>query len=107
MIPLQILELDAVTPDVCIDEDRSIRNAAECINRNLRGIVVVVDRGGFLIDTITDGDIRRAVLEGVDLDAPLSDLRARRNASPYPTPVTAPTTASSGQLLELMRTHNI
>ena len=43
-----------------------------------------------LLDTITDGDVRRAILAGIDLDSPVSELVGRRSTSPYPAPVTAP-----------------
>ncbi len=41
-----------------------------CIDRNSAGIVLVVDKKSLLIGTLTDGDIRRALLNGASLDSP-------------------------------------
>lgn len=77
------------------------------MNRNRRGIVVVVDDSGILLDTITDGDIRRAVLDGVSLETTVAALRPRRATSPYPEPVTARVGATATELLDLMKHNNI
>jgi len=42
-----------------------------CIDRNSAGIVLVVDKKSLLIGTLTDGDIRRALLNGAPLDSSL------------------------------------
>ena len=64
-------------------------------------IAMVVDPDGHLLDTITDGDIRRAILGGVSLDSPVAVLRDRRG-SMYPTPVTAPEGISRTAMAALM-----
>src|SRR3989344_7367564 len=48
----------------------SIREVMECIDRNTKGISLVVDEDRKLIGTITDGDIRRAILAGTNLELP-------------------------------------
>jgi dTDP-glucose pyrophosphorylase len=58
------------------------------INENQRGIVLVVDDELHLLDTFTDGDLRRAILNRFDLNTPLADLADRRIGSDYPEPVT-------------------
>jgi dTDP-glucose pyrophosphorylase len=73
------------------------------IDRNARGIALVVDAKRRLLDTITDGDLRRAILAGVDLNLPVSSLASRRSRPPLSEFVTS----SDAQRLALMRTHKI
>ena len=54
---------------LCISSDSSIRDAIACIDRNEKGVVLVTDEKGRLLGTITDGDVRRALLAGESLDA--------------------------------------
>ena len=89
--------------DFCIPPDCSSREAIARINANGQGIVLVVDEEGRLLDTVNDGDIRRAVLAGLDLDSPVTVLKARKAASPHPTPLTAPEGTDKASLLKLMQ----
>lgn len=73
---------------LCIRPESSIREAIRCIERNSRGIVLLVDENCRLLDTITDGDVRRAMLDGLNLDSPVSLLRKNKAGSPYERPVT-------------------
>ncbi len=88
---------------LCIAPAASIRDAAACIDRTACGIALVLDATQRLQDTLTDGDLRRAMLAGVDFNTPVETLRARRAASPYPIPVTAPVGTSPSELLDVMR----
>ena len=54
--------------NICIGLEGTIKQAIICINKNEKGIVLVVDTYGALIDTITDGDTRRAILAGYKLE---------------------------------------
>lgn len=81
----------------------SIREAAICINQNRRGIALVVDEAGRLLLTITDGDIRRALLAGAHLDEPLTRLQAGREKEP----VTAPEGTPVEQAVALMRRESV
>ncbi|WP_201352340.1 nucleotidyltransferase family protein [Hydrogenimonas urashimensis] len=53
---------------VKLSPDATIRDALEIIDRGAMKIAVVVDEEGYLLGTITDGDIRRAILSGSNLD---------------------------------------
>ncbi len=88
---------------LCIRPDNTLREAIACIDRNKQGIVLVVDEERRLLDTITDGDIRRAALVGMNLDLPVHQLQSRRANSPYPAPVTASVGTPSAELLRLMQ----
>lgn len=64
--------------DFSIDGNASIRSAMEVLNKTLMGIGFVVDSNGVMIGTITDGDIRRALLNGSTL-ADGVDVAMNRN----------------------------
>lgn len=51
-----------------------IINAIEIIDAEATGIVLVVDDDNRLRGTVTDGDIRRAILKGIQLDEPVSRI---------------------------------
>src|SRR5258708_8948234 len=86
----------------CVGAQATIRDAFVHINRNSKGIVLLVDRARRLIGTVTDGGLRRAVFSGDSLDAPLADLLARKENSEYTDPVTAKIGTGSKELLLLM-----
>ena len=87
--------------------DSPILKVMACIDRNAKGIALVVDQNHRLIGTVTDGDIRRAILNGVDLELPAQALLKNREKTPYPTPLTAPVGTSSEQLLSVMKQYGI
>jgi CBS domain-containing protein len=93
--------------DICITADSSIRQAMACIDSGDAQIALVVDENQRLLDTITDGDVRRAILASIDLDSPVSVLQDRRAGSPYPEPVTAPLNAERAVLLRLMQQRGV
>lgn len=92
--------------DFCLTPDRTIRDAIATINRNTKGIALLTDAGDRLLGTVTDGDIRRAMLAGISLDAPVNELLARK-VERYVRPVTAPVDASDATLLQLMHEHGV
>ena len=53
---------------VCLRPEQTLRDAMLCVDRNTKGIALVVDHQNQLLHTITDGDLRRAVLLGFGLD---------------------------------------
>ena len=73
-----------VTPDI------SIREMMERLDRGAKGIAIVVDGDGRLLDTITDGDVRRAILSALNLDLPVQRLLEKKDRGPLAVPVSAP-----------------
>lgn len=51
-----------------VHKNYSIRKTLELIDSGARGIALLVDEYERLVGTITDGDIRRAILKGMSLD---------------------------------------
>ena len=93
--------------DLLVTPESSIREVIVCINRNAKGIALVVDKERHLIGTVTDGDIRRAILSEINLEEPVTQLLARKTSSPYPKPVTAPVGTEQAALLQLMRDRSV
>lgn len=85
----------------------SIREVIGIIDKGRKGIALVVTADQVLLDTITDGDIRRAVLRDLDLTLPVESLFESRKNSPYPQVVTAPDETPEEDLREIMITHSI
>ena len=92
---------------ICIEPNDSIRRAMECIEKSSSKVALVVDSQQRLFDTITDGDIRRAILAGEHLDARVSNLTSRKAESPNPRPITATAGTSRKHLLRLMQEKGI
>ncbi|MDD4646558.1 MAG: CBS domain-containing protein, partial [Bacteroidales bacterium] len=63
----QISEIK-ITPEV------TIREALRIIDTGAMKIAIVVDDDGKLSGTLTDGDIRRGLLKGMDLDNPIREI---------------------------------
>lgn len=59
---------EALKP-LIIDAQTSIREALGAIDRSKRQICLVLDGDGKLVATVTDGDVRRRILNDFDLDA--------------------------------------
>ncbi|MXQ09149.1 CBS domain-containing protein [Alphaproteobacteria bacterium GH1-50] len=67
--------MDATTlKSLTIGPETTIRAALEVIDRSKRQIALVVDDEGRLVASLTDGDVRRGLLRGVSLDAPVSEV---------------------------------
>ncbi|MEO0462651.1 MAG: nucleotidyltransferase family protein [Pseudomonadota bacterium] len=61
--------------DALLETDGAqIKDAAAALDRSALQIVLVVEADNTLVGTITDGDIRRALLKGLPLEAPASDI---------------------------------
>lgn len=89
--------------DIFVTTGATVRETVTVIDKGALGLALVVDGEGRLLATITDGDVRRAMLSGVDLDAPVSTLVDRREGEP----VTALHGVTASELLELMSRHRL
>jgi len=67
-------ELDACS----IGTEASLRDAINAIDRGGVRIALMVDGEGCLVGTLTDGDIRRCLLRGMDLASPASGVVQRQ-----------------------------
>ncbi|NML46875.1 alcohol dehydrogenase [Ramlibacter sp. G-1-2-2] len=69
-----------------LEPERTVREAIACIDRSALQIALVVGPQQRLLGTVTDGDVRRAILRGSSLDAPVSEVMNK-----------APTVAQAGE----------
>ena len=60
--------------DFLLTPERPLQDALARLDATGKGIVLLVDASGRLIRTVTDGDVRRQLIRGVPLSAPLSTL---------------------------------
>lgn len=90
-----------------VGPDDTIRDVMACVDRSGKGIALLVDTERRLLGTITDGDIRRAILAGVDLNGSATRLLAQRNAALYPKPVTALAGTPAEELLRRMTSRQV
>ncbi|HJZ81688.1 MAG TPA: nucleotidyltransferase family protein [Pyrinomonadaceae bacterium] len=79
----------------------TMREVMQCIDRSGKGIALVLDPEMRLIGTVTDGDLRRAILAGLNLDDAVEQVLAQRRTL-FSSPRTAPKTTSDDALLHLM-----
>jgi dTDP-glucose pyrophosphorylase len=92
---------------VIFSPDATIRDAITSLNQSGLGIVLVADARRRLLGTITDGDIRRALVQKLDLEQPLAEVLRAKQGQPYERPVTAPEGERSRHLLSLFRKHAV
>jgi dTDP-glucose pyrophosphorylase len=81
---------------IIIKQTNSMRTAIELLNKELSRIVLVVDDNNCLIGTITDGDIRRALLRHLKMDSPVSEFM-------FKNPTVAKKTDSKVAIFSVMR----
>jgi CBS domain-containing protein len=88
---------------ILITEQASLRDVMACIDRGAKGIALVVDEEKRLVATVTDGDLRRAVLGGVALDLPIGHLIQRLRSQNKPAPFTLPEGSTRDVVVAAMR----
>jgi dTDP-glucose pyrophosphorylase len=84
--------------------DHTMLEVMQRINETAQGISLVLNSEGRLVDTITDGDLRRAVLIGIDLRRPISELRSEPHC-PFTMPVSTPLAELARKLRETKLRH--
>jgi dTDP-glucose pyrophosphorylase len=67
-----------------VAEAGTVRDAMAAVDRGAARIALAVDADGRLIGVVTDGDLRRALLRGVDLTDPVAPVLTRRYLSVTP-----------------------
>jgi dTDP-4-amino-4,6-dideoxygalactose transaminase len=86
--------------DILIFEETSLKDALNILDKTSMSILLVVDKSGELKYTVTDGDIRRLLLIGRDLDESLICLEDRSC-------IVADASALTHELLALMDQHSV
>lgn len=60
--------------DLCISKETKILEAIKILNAKAQQILFIVEKSGELFGTLTDGDIRRAILSSKDLKKPVKEI---------------------------------
>jgi len=79
--------------DIKISKSISVKDALTVIDRGAMRIALVVDENDILIGTISDGDIRRALLSGLSLESDISTVY-------NPEPVVCKVTDSKDKIIQ-------
>jgi len=69
--------VNAEVSDITLTESATIRDVIECLDRSPIKMVLVVNTAGVLVATATDGDVRRGLLAGHNLEDRLSEIARR------------------------------
>jgi len=85
--------------NACVSPNATITDVIGVIDRGGAQIALVVDENGKLCGTITDGDVRRCLMQGVSLDVPVTRFM---NAQPS----TALETATLSEIRAMMVRHS-
>lgn len=83
-----------------IEPGETVRGAMMCIERNEVRIALLVGDDGRLLATVSDGDIRRALLDGAGLEMPVDAIGNKR-------PVTVGAEADRAAVLDLMKARRL
>ena len=86
--------------DAVLGEEATLQDAIRSLDRSSQQIVLVVDRDGVLVGTVTDGDIRRGLLRGIGMDDSLATVVHRD-------PMVLPQGIDRHAALQLMRTNGL
>ncbi|WP_426008390.1 nucleotidyltransferase family protein [Aeromonas salmonicida] len=85
---------------VVLSPEHTVRDALAVINEEALRVCLVVDQDQHLLGVVTDGDIRRAILNNVALTQSVTEVM-------NPTPITVSTKMARTELLEIMRERSI
>ena len=69
----------SIPQNLCVPPGTTIRATLEAITKNGRQVALVTDPDDRLLGIVTDGDVRKALLRGASLEAPIGE---HMNATP-------------------------
>lgn len=81
-------------------QNATIKKALETLNTSSLRVVLIVDDNNLLQGVITDGDIRRAILNGISLDSCVDSIMNKK-------PITAQSSTEKKHLTLLMKKYNL
>lgn len=88
--------------------DASVQDAIACIDLNAHSrVALIVDDGKRVLNTLTEGDIRRGLLAGVGLTDSVAVLVGLKSNTRLPLPVTAEVGTHPEVLLTIMQEHKV
>lgn len=87
-------------PGALVSDDATIQDVIQNLDRTGLQISLVVNQDGALLGTVTDGDIRRALLRGQSLQSPVRGIM-------FEAPLVVPPEMARDVVLHLMRANKI
>src|ERR1700722_2166169 len=84
-----------------------LREVLNTIDQGAKGVALVIDDEQRLVAILTDGDMRRAILAGHDLQSSVADLLSVLRVKGRMDPITAHVGTSHAEVLRLMSEHSI
>ena len=63
---------------ICIPPETNLLEAISVIDKGSLQLALIVDSNKILIGTLTDGDIRRGLLKGIDLDQKIEKIMNKK-----------------------------
>ena len=81
--------------DILVNPTTSVQEAIAAIERGEVAIALVVDESKKLVGTVTDGDIRRAILRGLSMTSPVHEIMSKA-------PISAPADSGVTSLQRVM-----
>ena len=101
------MDRDALTA-LYVTSETSIREVIEVIDRSAKlSLALLVDDAGHFQATITDGDVRRAIMAGIELEALAADMLPLKAKLPDPEPVTALVGMEPAEQIALMQSRRV
>lgn len=91
----------------CLFPEATIGEVIDLIDRNREGVALVVDKDRRLIDTVTDGDLRRAFQAGFSVIDVISGVLPQLKAQWHRKPLTAPVGTREEELLDMLESHSL
>ncbi len=70
--------------NISLSKEKTLREAMELLDKWALRVVLVVDANEKLEGVITDGDVRRGLLKGLTMDAPVDIIMSRRPLVAFP-----------------------
>lgn len=83
-----------------VNSNATLEQAIEVLDKAALRIALVVDANDTLLGTLTDGDVRRALLKHLSLDTPVNQVM-------NPTPKTAEQSWTASRILAVMEQHGL
>lgn len=83
-----------------LTEHATVQEAIACLDHSAMQIVLVVTADDVLVGTVTDGDIRRGLLRGLDLSSPIMSVANRD-------PLVVPPQMGRDTVLQLMKANSL
>ncbi len=64
--------------DVSLNKEDTIKKAMQLLDKSKFGFFIVKDKKNRLLGTVTDGDIRRAILKGININASITECMNKK-----------------------------